>query len=182
MTADAAAIQPGKLPDGTLCHHEGETSTYCTKCWTNLYEARIRAALPVPPPSQGMWPLRVFCYAGFCYRVLAAAIDASLLCWLLVLVSTASRVLGFLFGVVSSWLYFAILESSVWQGTPGKMWLGLRVVDYAGSRISFGRASARYWAKMLSTGILLIGFLMAAFTERRQGLHDKLAETLVVKD
>jgi uncharacterized RDD family membrane protein YckC len=49
-----------------------------------------------------------------------------------------------------------------------------------GSRISFGRANGRYWAKILSAVILMIGYLMAAFTERKQALHDILAETLVV--
>ena len=48
------------------------------------------------------------------------------------------------------WLYFALLESSPWQATVGKKILGLKVVHLDGSRISFGRATARYFSKFLS--------------------------------
>jgi uncharacterized RDD family membrane protein YckC len=78
------------------------------------------------------------------------------------------------------WLYFAGFESSAWQGTPGKRALGLKVTDLAGRRISFGRATGRFFAKIISTAILLIGFIMAAFTERRPALHDRIAGTLVI--
>ena len=82
--------------------------------------------------------------------------------------------------LVAAWLYSAILESSVWQATVGKKLFGLRVTDMAGNRISLGRASGRYVGKYLSSIICSIGFLMAAFTEKKQGLHDILASTLVV--
>jgi uncharacterized RDD family membrane protein YckC len=61
------------------------------------------------------------------------------------------------------------------------MALGIRVTDLDGGRISFGRATGRYFGKILSGLILGIGFLMAAFTERKQALHDLLAGTLVVR-
>jgi uncharacterized RDD family membrane protein YckC len=83
--------------------------------------------------------------------------------------------------VVLNWLYFAALESSARQATIGKMALGLTVTDTEGRRISFLRATGRYFAKILSGLILLIGFIMVAFTERKQGLHDMLASTLVLK-
>jgi uncharacterized RDD family membrane protein YckC len=73
------------------------------------------------------------------------------------------------------------MESSARQATLGKMAVGIKVTDEAGARISFGRAVGRYFGKFVSTIILLIGFLMVAFTEKKQGLHDKLAGTLVVK-
>ena len=81
---------------------------------------------------------------------------------------------------VIAWLYFAICESSRWQATLGKMALGIRVTDLQGGRISFLRALGRYAGKFLSTAIILIGFVMAAFTARKQALHDLLANTLVV--
>jgi uncharacterized RDD family membrane protein YckC len=84
--------------------------------------------------------------------------------------------------VLASWLYFALMESSSWQGTVGKKLLKLKVVDTDGSPIGFGKASGRYFGKILSSLICLIGFIMAAFTEKRQGLHDMLASTLVVYD
>jgi uncharacterized RDD family membrane protein YckC len=78
------------------------------------------------------------------------------------------------------WLYFAICESSAWQGTVGKLALGIRVTDMNGARISFLRALGRYPAKYLSAIIFGIGFLMVAWTQRKQGLHDLLANTLVL--
>jgi uncharacterized RDD family membrane protein YckC len=78
------------------------------------------------------------------------------------------------------WLYHGILDSSSWQGTAGKKLLGIRITDLNGHRISFGRATGRYFAMILSGMICFIGFFMVAFTERKQGLHDMLAGTLVL--
>jgi len=79
-----------------------------------------------------------------------------------------------------AWLYFAFCESSAWQATVGKLAMGIRVTDLQGRRISFPRALGRYAAKILSVMILLVGFLMIAWTRRKQGLHDMLANTLVL--
>ncbi len=81
---------------------------------------------------------------------------------------------------VICWLYFALMESSAIQGTVGKLALGLKVTDLDGQPISFGRASGRFFGKLVS-GILCIGFIMAGFTEKKQGLHDMMAGCLVVK-
>jgi uncharacterized RDD family membrane protein YckC len=83
------------------------------------------------------------------------------------------------FGV--SGAYSVLTEGSALQGTLGKRALGLRVTDMNGRRISFGRAVGRYFAHILSTWLWFAGFIMAAFTARRQALHDILAGTLVVK-
>ena len=61
------------------------------------------------------------------------------------------------------------------------MALGMKVTDLAGNRISFLRATGRYFAKIISALILFIGFIMVAFTEKKQGLHDMIAGTLVVR-
>ena len=84
-------------------------------------------------------------------------------------------------GAALSWLYYALMESSAKQATLGKMAMGIIVTDLEGRRIGFGKATGRYFAKILSALIFLIGFLMVAFTARKQGLHDILAGTLVVK-
>lgn len=78
--------------------------------------------------------------------------------------------------------YFAGMESSLRQATYGKMMLGVKVVDEDGFRISFWHAVGRYFAKYLSIFTLFIGFLMAAFTEKKQALHDMVAKTLVIKE
>jgi len=93
------------------------------------------------------------------------------------------RLLGggvtFILLLFGSWLYEALLESSSYQATLGKMIFGMKVTDLNGHRISFGRATGRHFAKWLSTMILCIGYIMVGFTERKQGLHDLLAGTLV---
>lgn len=89
--------------------------------------------------------------------------------------------LAYLAVIVINWLYFALLESSGKQATLGKMALGMVVTDLDGNRVSFGKASGRFFGKILSGLILLIGYIMAAFTERKQALHDMLAGTLVLK-
>jgi uncharacterized RDD family membrane protein YckC len=82
---------------------------------------------------------------------------------------------------ILQWLYFSLMESSVWQATVGKKLLGLTVTDLEGRRISFGRATGRYFAKIISALILFIGYLMAGFTEKKQALHDMIAGTLVLR-
>jgi len=86
----------------------------------------------------------------------------------------------FMFALVASWLYEALMESSSYQATLGKMIFGMKVTDLNGNRISFAQATGRHFAKLLSW-ILFIGFIMVGFTERKQGLHDILAGTLVLK-
>ncbi len=88
--------------------------------------------------------------------------------------------LGNIVGVILGWLYFALMESSSKQGTLGKMALGIKVTDLSGNAISFGRATVRHFGKILSTIILLAGYLMVAFTAKKQGLHDMIAGCLVV--
>lgn len=82
---------------------------------------------------------------------------------------------------VGQWLYEALLTSSSWQGTIGKRVLRLKVVDEAGNRIGFGRATGRFFAKILSSMFFCIGFIMIGFTERKTGLHDMLAGTRVLR-
>jgi uncharacterized RDD family membrane protein YckC len=79
------------------------------------------------------------------------------------------------------WLYFASFESSSWQATPGKKALGLAVTDINGRRVTFARASGRFWGKLLSQFTFFFGFAMAGFTARKQALHDILAGCLVVR-
>jgi len=86
-----------------------------------------------------------------------------------------------LVGLVLEWLYYALMESSAWQGTLGKKALGLRVTDLQGNRVSFGRATGRFFARIISSFTLLIGYIMAGFTEKKQALHDIIASCLVIR-
>jgi uncharacterized RDD family membrane protein YckC len=137
-------------------------------------------------------------YAGFWLRFVAYIIDSILLQIVLGVLSAflgmgaglagagSDALIGVQLGSVSvmlvgQWLYFAFMESSTWQASLGKKALGLVVTDEHGERISFGRATGRYFGKILSSLILLIGYMMAGWTERKQALHDMLASTLVYK-
>ncbi len=82
---------------------------------------------------------------------------------------------------VASWLYMALMLSSAKQATLGKMALGLIVTDEAGERIGFGRATGRYLSTWIVALTIGIGYLMVIWTRRKQGLHDKIAGTLVVR-
>jgi uncharacterized RDD family membrane protein YckC len=87
----------------------------------------------------------------------------------------------FLIILVLEWLYYALLESSAWQATLGKKALGLEVTDLAGARITFGRATGRYFARYISFFTIGIGYIMAGLTEKKQALHDMIAGTLVIR-
>ncbi len=120
-------------------------------------------------------------YAGFWRRFAAFLIDG-------IILGIISAILIFIFdqnlttlaGVIIGWLYYALQESSERQATLGKTVLGIYVTDTEGRRISFLRATGRHFAKILSGLILLIGYIMAAFTARKQALHDMIASTLVL--
>ncbi|HEY2382550.1 MAG TPA: RDD family protein [Terriglobia bacterium] len=120
-------------------------------------------------------------YAGFGTRFVAWLID-------IIVILVGSGIVGALtFGggavviFVAPWLYEAFMLSSEWQATIGKRAMSIVVTGLDGKRISFARATGRHFAKYLSAFILFIGFIMAAFTARKQALHDMIAETLVVQ-
>jgi uncharacterized RDD family membrane protein YckC len=79
------------------------------------------------------------------------------------------------------WLYEALMTSSSKQATLGKMVCGLRVTDLQGRRLTFARATGRFFAKYISGMTLLIGYIIAGITERKQALHDLIAGTYVLK-
>lgn len=134
-------------------------------------------------------------YAGFWRRAGAALIDG-------VITYIFNYIIGFVIGlaallggdepavamiyssilcIVITWLYYALMESSNSQATLGKRALGIIVTDMNGNKISFGRASGRYFGKIISTLILCIGYFMVAFTGKKQALHDIMAGCLVIK-
>jgi uncharacterized RDD family membrane protein YckC len=128
-------------------------------------------------------------YAGFWLRAAAIFIDGLiilLVAGIAIGLAVASQSVGlfvfiYIAAIVGGWLYFALMESSDKQATFGKQAVGLRVTDIHGERISFANATGRHFAKFLSGMIMYIGYFMAGFTEKKQGLHDIIAQTLVVK-
>lgn len=96
-------------------------------------------------------------------------------------VEVIGGIINFVILISIHWLYHAIMESSAKQATIGKILLGIIVTDMEGNKITFGKASARYWSKIISGIILNIGYIMAGFTEKKQALHDTIAGCLVIK-
>lgn len=133
-------------------------------------------------------------YAGFWLRLVAYIID-------MIVLMGAGFVLGIFLFIIApdlagelesqevwgfiligmAWIYYASMESSSKQATLGKMALGLKVTDLDKKPISFGKATGRFFGKILSRMLLGMGFFMIAFTEKKQGLHDLLAGCLVLK-
>jgi uncharacterized RDD family membrane protein YckC len=141
-------------------------------------------------------------YAGFVSRLVAYVLDAVIISFVLtgmvwfintmrsvlqnqsliqipVLSSTGTFVLAGTGATVVIALYFAFFWSVAGR-TPGKAFMGLRVVTLDGGRLSFVRSLVRVFGYALSTAFFFIGFLWILVDNRRQGLHDKLARTYVV--
>ena len=129
-------------------------------------------------------------YAGFWIRFAAYLIDAILMGITTTLVnfavfgmeeltdptSNAPNLVSFLIVL----LYFSLMQSSSVQATLGKMAVGVKVVDTSGEQISLPKGIGRYFSKIVSAIILLIGFIIAGFDSKKQALHDKIASTYVV--
>ena len=119
-------------------------------------------------------------YGGFWLRVAAFLIDWIIVALGIGLILAATSGPGMVVGWVIPWVYEALLLSSERQATLGKMAVGLIVTDDQGERLTFGRATGRHFAKYLSAFFFGIGFALAAFTAKRQALHDLIVSTIVV--
>jgi uncharacterized RDD family membrane protein YckC len=173
---------------------------FCSSCGAAMGPVSGAVTAPsAPVPYAAVVPAA---YGGFWIRVVAAIIDGIVV---RVIVFPVGAIFGlgglagmmggfphrglglhilgggvvFVLVIFGSWLYEAFMLSSPYQATLGKMIFGMKVTDLNGNRISFGRATGRHFAKWLSAMVLCIGFIMVGFTERKQGLHDLLAGTLV---
>jgi len=133
-------------------------------------------------------------YAGFWIRLAAALIDTVLL--MVITVPLLMWIYGWGYysdgkliagpaDFLINWIAPAIatvLFWRLWQATPGKAMLSLRVVDAdTGKTLSVGQAAARYVCYILSMLPLCLGFIWIAFDRKKQGWHDKIAQTVVVR-
>ena len=172
----------------------GDQAAFCSKCGAALIPSVIAATPAVQAPTTAP-AAKALTYAGFWKRFAASIIDALILGAAggvlgaiiggVLLAGRGLASLGAIFalypiGIVGSWLYYALMESSSKQGTIGKMALGIIVTDLDGNRIVFGKATGRYFGKIVSAIIVYIGFIMIAFTAKKQGLHDIMANALVI--
>jgi uncharacterized RDD family membrane protein YckC len=93
---------------------------------------------------------------------------------------TAMFGIAWLFQKLVELLYHSLLEASKFQGSFGKVALGIIVTDTDGNKLDFTKALVRNVCKFISSAIIGVGYIMAGFTEKKQGLHDIIAGTLVV--
>jgi uncharacterized RDD family membrane protein YckC len=179
-------------------------AAYCSACGQSTTErANDADESQAAPQAVSRPPKPPTAYAGFWLRAIAYVIDIFLLAFVsgifilgplmqragispqnpwAMFTSDSRQVLAInLLMLMVQWCYWALLESSAWQATVGKKLLGLYVTDMAGNRITFARASGRYFAMIISTLTIGIGYLMAGFTPKKQALHDMIAECLVLK-
>ncbi len=185
------------LPDGRFCLFCGDLLTE-----SSLEAVRRAQAAKAYPNSVPSTPDTIE-YAGFWLRVWAGLINVCLeaagALVLTLAIDFALRRSGRLLGIspfvskvatgmafivilaVGSWLYCAFAESSSCRATVGKRLLGLQVVTSEGDKISFGQATVRHLMKFLSLFCLTIGFMMSAWTKRRQALHDMPCDCLVIR-
>ncbi len=119
-------------------------------------------------------------YAGFWYRFLAGLIDYILLS-IISLILAFIPIFGWILLPFVSWLYFTIQHSSSSQATLGMKAVDIKITDEQHKKISFWRATGNYFVSTISAMILFIGFIMIAFTSRKQGLHNFISRTLYIK-
>jgi len=168
---------------------------FCLNCGASLTQAE---QTPYQPPATHQAPpmAQEFLYAGFWKRVFAFIIDGIIINSIMFVIAiwgfgssanvnnlegfTRTWILYSFSYIFVQWMYFALLESSSKQATIGKQALGIKVTDMAGQPLSFMRAAGRQAAGAITSVTLLIGYLMAAFTRRKQTLHDMIAGAVVV--
>jgi serine/threonine protein kinase len=196
---------PSPIPPRPATHSLGDwASEQSDEPETLLTYEQIEPAPPAPSSSQSS-PPRSGTYAGFGPRSAAVFVDITLtvLIWI-----AGALTFGFTLGVLSALLgdeslasnvleklgvpfdivfyifvwviYHAALESSRLQATPGKLAMRIKVTDQRGRRLSFIHSLGRAGARVISALPLGLGFLPAAFTSRRQALHDLMTGTLVL--
>ncbi|HEY8279355.1 MAG TPA: RDD family protein [Bdellovibrionota bacterium] len=116
-------------------------------------------------------------YASYSRRLGAAFLDCLILLIPACIMGSVIPVIG---GIVAYFLYAPFLESSVLRATIGKKLMGIQVNAVDGGRISFRSAMIRALMKLISSALFFVPHLLALFTEKRQALHDLVAETVVV--
>ncbi len=194
------SVNPSTTPQAVFCpncgHNVSGTDAFCPKC-------------AAPQPSRYVVPqaaARPTTYAGFWVRFFAVFIDAIIINAVMTPVAIAfmipaglrmrpesqpdpAQVIALMMpmmmiaglSMVANWLYEALMMSSSKRATIGKMVFGIIVVDTEGRQLSFMHATGRHFAKWVSHLTMLIGFIIAAFTARKQALHDLIAGTLVLR-
>jgi uncharacterized RDD family membrane protein YckC len=198
IAAPAAAAEPaaplrvcsvcgGSFGADDLIEYDG--ATVCAACKPGFFQ-RVKEGAALPG---------VMAYAGFWIRFAAKLVDGIILSAASMVVSLVAAAAGFAAqsagsaaAAVGIQVALGVIQMAVgvaytgfflgrFGATPGKMACRLRVVRADGSALSYGRGFGRYFAEILSSLILNIGYLMAAFDDERRALHDRICDTRVIK-
>jgi uncharacterized RDD family membrane protein YckC len=124
---------------------------------------------------------KIFEYSNFWIRFVAYLIDSVLVGFLTAALSNFGGTFGAVGSIFITGVYYVIMETSDYQGTLGKMAMGIKVTDLDGNKLTYQKSIFRFLATFLSKITIFIGYIIAAFTEKKQALHDIIAGTLVVK-
>ena len=128
-------------------------------------------------------------YGGFWIRVLAYLVDSVVVFSAVIVLAFVAAFLGDigkalipLICLLTPLIYWGLMQASARQATFGKALLGMKVTDTSGNRISLLRSLGRELAKWVSGIPLGLGYVMVAFTGRKQALHDMVAATTVTRE
>jgi uncharacterized RDD family membrane protein YckC len=164
---------------------------YCASCGKLLVTPPSQTEAATAAPPQAAVAVE---YMGFWIRLVAAIVDGIITAIIQgMVVSAPFRAAGqegdgdawfgltYLIGMAAGWAYH-VLFIGLKGATPGKMLLGMRVVDRQGGRPSLGTAFVREVPGKIVSGLVLgLGYIWVAFDGRKQGWHDKMAGTYVVR-
>ncbi len=186
-----------------------ETTTLCSECWSEHSKSdlvnidgklicgackekhiqRLHEGVPSPNALE---------YAGFWIRVAAKLLDCLIFggtSWAIIIAILVITGTGFSIANPESIttintisgplniLFYGLMVFFLGRfgATPGKMILGLKVIKSDSGRLTYLRAFCRLLSEILSGFILLIGYIMVAFTEEKKGLHDIICDTRVIR-
>ena len=162
-------------------------ASFCADCGTALISA-VKPLLPLEPEAHSV-PVAALEYIGFLTRFIATIIDV-IIVWiisyaLIFIISILPLEYLFLYSYLNSFfillLYYWLFTGLKGQ-TPGKMVVGIKVVDSQGNKPGLVTAAIReILGKVISTIPLYLGFLWISWDIKKQGLHDKIATTYVIK-
>jgi len=202
LEALLSMLQGGHVHPGDLVWREGMADWQPAATMPELTAAVPSASASLNYFNPVVGPYGPSIYAGFWMRLAAALIDGIALWMVGYLINSGMGLelpilrhhansppmavlemlmMGSALGMVAEWLYHALMESSRYQGSLGKMALGIVVTDLSGQRITFGRATGRHFGKIISKLTIYIGYMMAGWTEQKQALHDIMAGCLVIR-
>ena len=124
-------------------------------------------------------------YQGFWIRFVAALLDGLIVSLPVGIIQSglvwATGIDSLRYLISLAMVIFIIYMEGIQGGTPGKLIMGMRIVNEQGQYIGIPSAILRYIGKILSALILLIGYFMIGWDPKKQGLHDKIAKSYVVK-